>query len=188
MATEILQQTVIDPKSFQQLAEDIRQATLEILNKSKFKQILEKHNIPEEDLTIKVCAINSRELEQDSFTVKYQEIQNLAKKLQQPGTDTTKSQQLVEDINQASLEMLSTSKFKNILKKYNIPEEKLTIRISTINSPELKQDSFAVKHQKFLNTPVTIENTPNQIIVADSCTICGMYNGDYICIPCTCPC
>lgn len=106
-------------------------------------------------------------------------------KLEQTGINNKKSKQLEEELRQESLEILKKSKFKDILKKHNIPETDLTIRVCVINSPELKKDSLAVKEQEIQNLSSRIANTDSAL---DGCIRCVLEDGEIVCYPCICPC
>lgn len=106
-------------------------------------------------------------------------------KLNKTGVDSKKSKQLEEELRQASLEILKKSKFKDILKKHNIPETDLTIKVCVINSPELKKNSLTVKEQEIQNLASTIANTDSAL---DGCIRCVLENGEIVCYPCICPC
>ncbi|HLO85529.1 MAG TPA: hypothetical protein VK203_11080 [Nostocaceae cyanobacterium] len=131
----------INNSNSQEYKDNVRQATWEILNQSNYKDILSKYGIAEEYFIVR----------SSTFVTSTEVKSNLACKSEEPKqltaipTTNVEGFTETENVEQAIMEVLSQSNYREILKKYNIAEEDFVIKSFLVTSPEVKANLIAKK-------------------------------------------
>ncbi|HLO85525.1 MAG TPA: hypothetical protein VK203_11060 [Nostocaceae cyanobacterium] len=163
-------------ENLQEYREQVRQATLEILTQSSYKEILAKYGIDPGSFIVRSSTITSPEVKSD-----------VVAKINQVKLSATEEQgfSATENVAKAIQEILNQSNYSKILKKHGIAEENYIIRSLVVTSPEVKTSLV----NKTLPTPSFIASAETDSSSFAGCTFCYVDDfGNTICVPCPCPC